>query len=51
MVSKKETKSHCHLKTQTVSYLKSSSTDQTKIIREQLENTSQKLDKSISLLK
>lgn len=50
MVSNTETTSHCQLKTQEVEYLKTSTIDQTKIIKQELEITSQKVEDILSLL-
>lgn len=50
MTSKRSTIPHCHLKDSDIEYLKTSTTDQTKIIRQHLESASQKLDNAVSLL-
>ena len=50
MVSDKETVHHCHLKNKNVDYLRTFPHDDTKIIKQHVENTSQKLDDVISLL-
>lgn len=50
MTSKRSITPHCQLKDTDVEYLKTSTTDQTKIIRQHLESASQKLDNAVSLL-
>jgi hypothetical protein len=50
IMSKRVTIPHCELKDTNSEYLKIKTTQQTKIIREDIESASQKLDKVVSLL-